>query len=44
MAHFKRLHYTIIGENVLVCHPIIGGVYTTKVATEKHRFAVSKET
>ena len=44
MAHSKRLHYTIIEGNVLVCHPIIRGVYTMKVATGKHRFAASKET
>ena len=27
----------------LVCHPKIGVIYTKKVATEKHRFAASKE-
>ena len=28
----------------LVCHPEIEGVYTKKVANEKHRFAARKET
>ena len=27
----------------LVCHPEIEGVYTKKVANEKHRFAARKE-
>ena len=38
-----RLHYWRIVENFLVCHEKIEGVYTKKVATEKHRFAPRKE-
>ena len=30
-------------EKFLVCHPKIGAIYTKIVATEKHRFAASKE-
>ena len=30
-------------ENFLVCRPKIEGVYTKKVATEKHWFTASKE-
>ena len=30
-------------EDFLVCHPKIEGVYTKKVATEKHWFAANKE-
>ena len=30
-------------DNFLVCHPKIWEVYSKKVATEKHRFAASKE-
>ena len=43
MAHCWRFLYWIIVEKPLVCHPKVREVYIKKVATEKHRFAASKE-
>ena len=42
LVHSQRLHYWLIVERFLVCHPKNGGILGQKVAVEKHRFSTSK--